>query len=149
MNEFKFDLSAALAAVNAPAGSVWRSIEEQLRRDSNASRALDRVAREAIHSERDVAHTLLRHLRALVADVAARIVRFALPANAAVRVRCHGNVVLELDAPSAKLSALAHLLPHCQSAIPYEEKQKRKKKKKIDFFAYFCDFFFFFFFFPF
>ena len=32
MNEFKFDLSAALAAVNAPAGSVWRSIEEQLRR---------------------------------------------------------------------------------------------------------------------
>jgi hypothetical protein len=132
MNEFKFDLSAALSAVNAPAGSVWRSVEEQVRRDGNASRALDRVAREAIHSERDVAHTLLRHFRALVADVAARIVRLPLPPAASVRVRCHGNVVLDLDAPSAKLAALAHLLPHCQSAIPYE--QRRIERRKKDFF---------------
>jgi hypothetical protein len=118
MNEFKFDLSAALSAVAAPAGSVWRSIEEQLRRDGNASRALDRLAREVIHSERDVAHTLLRHMRALVADVAARVVRLSLTNSTSVRVRCHGNIVLEVDGAAAKLSALAHFLPHCQAAVP-------------------------------
>lgn len=114
-DDFKFDLSDALRAVqrdartSVSAKSLWRNIEAQLRSDSNVSRTLDRVAREVVQNERDVSRGVVVHLRALLSDVIARIVRL----NVVVVASPHADSVV------AKLHALSLLLPHCSSAIPY------------------------------